>query len=196
MEVLPALVVLVIAVVFLWLRYRDKQVAAEGPERGRASAPSPRDLEGHSGYVELVWDTPPGEGANGSGLRLHDPATGEEIDESAVRLPSDRFEVVGLVDARPEALERGDVVAGVPVRIERPDDATDATIEVRAGGSGELLGLVDPARATDLASSMDAGRRLEGLALRVAPSAGAGSAVDVLLADRGVLPPVPDEPSG
>lgn len=196
MEVLPALVVLAIALAFLWVRHRNKQVTASQPERGRASAPSPRDVDGHSGYLEAYWE--PGSAAAGpaAALRLRDPGTGEELDGRTVRLPDARFEVVDVTRVDADALARAVVEPSVPVVVHRPDRGPDDRVEIRAGDSGEVVGSLDPADGRRIGSMMDRGRRLEGLVLRGATNDGVASseALRVLVADRGVVPPVPDRP--
>lgn len=196
MEVLPALVVLAIALAFLWVRHRNKQVTASQPERGRASAPSPRDTDGHSGYLEAYWEPGPAAAGPAAALRLRDPGTGEELDGRAARLPDARFEVVDVTSVDADALARAAVAPGVPVVVHRPDDGPDDRVEIRAGDSGDVVGSLDPADGRRIGSMMDGGRRLEGLVLQGAADDAAtpSQGLRVLVADRGVVPPVPEQP--
>lgn len=187
MEVLPAFVVVLVGLAWLWARHRRKQVTAPVPQRGGADAPSPRE-EGRSEHLALRWAGSDG----GQGLRPHDPATGEPVDEERARLESDRFEVADVVDVDVGALRRDAVEPGVPVLVQRPGERRDA-VEVRAADTGDELGRLASAPARRIGEQMARGRRVEGLVLRERPGSD-GPSVAVLVTDRGVLPPVPDAP--
>lgn len=189
MEVLPGLALVIVVVVWLWLREPDKQVTADRVEREGADVPSPRASEGHSGHVELAWREPASEDGSG-GLRALDPATGEPIDERA-RLESQRFEVVDVVDVEPAALSRGDLEPGVVLLVERSAEEGDAEVEFKTADAGEPIGRLTGARARRLATLLEEGRRLESMVLRQSVADTDGPGLEVLVAERGVLPPVP-----
>lgn len=192
MEVLPGLAVVVVVLVWLWLREPNKQVAADRVEREGADVPSPRASEGHSGHVELAWREPASDDGSG-GLRALDPATGEAIDEGRARLESQRFEVVDVVDVEPAALRRGDLEPGVVLLVEPSAQEAAAEVEFKTADAGEPIGRLTGARARRLATLLEEGRRLESMVLRQRWADAAGPGLEVLVAERGVLPPVPDK---
>lgn len=191
-EVLPGLAVVIVVLVWLWLREPDKQVTADCVEREGADVPSPRASEGHSGHVELAWRKPASDDGSGA-LRALDPATGEPIDEGRARLESQRFEVVDVVDVEPAALRRGDLEPGVVLLVEPCAQEADAEVEFKTADADEPIGRLTGARARRLATLLEEGRRLESMVLRQRWAEEAGPGLEVLVAERGVLPPVPDK---
>lgn len=190
MEVLPAFVILAAAVVWLWLRDSGKQVASDAPHREGSDAPSPRSAEGHSGHLQLAWRDPT---AATPGLAVLHPDTGQPIDEGRVRLESEAFEVVEVVDVDPAARHRGDVEPGVVLLVQRAVAPSGSEVEFRTADTGEQVGRLAPQRASQIASLMEAGRRLESMVVRH-QARSSRSDLHVLVAERGVLPPVPDQP--
>lgn len=190
MEVLPGLAVVIVVVVWLWLREPDKQVTADRVEREGADVPSPRASEGHSGHVELAWREPASDDGSGE-LRVLDPATGEPIDEGRARLESQRFEVVDVVDVEPAALRRGDLEPGVVLLVEPSAQEADTEVEFKTADAGEPIGRLTGGRARRLATLLEEGRRLESMVLRQSVADTDGPGLGVLVAERGVLPPVP-----
>lgn len=190
MEVLPAFVILAAAVVWLWLRDSGKQVASDEPDREGSDAPSPRSAEEHSGHLQLAWRDPT---AATPGLAVLDPDTGQPIDEGRARLESEPFEVVDVVDVDPTALRRGEVEPGVVLLVQRGAAPSGAEVEFRTADAGERVGRLAPHRARQVAALMEAGRRLESMVVRH-QARSSRSDLHALVAERGVLPPVPDPP--
>lgn len=192
MEVLPAFVVVAAAMVWLWLRDSGKQVTSDEPQREGADAPSPRAAEGHSGHIRLAWRDR-ARAPEASGLDVLDPNTGQPIDERDTRLDSQPFEVVDVVDVDPAAVRRGDVAPGVVLLVQRPDAPAGADVEFRTADTGERIGRLTPQQAPRVATLMDQGRRLESMVVRHQPRQ-SPAGLQALIAERGVLPPVPAEP--
>lgn len=192
MEVLPGAAVVIVALIWLWLREPKKQVTSGSVQREGADAPSPRATEGHSGHLELAWleptaadDTP--------GLQARDPATGEPIDEGRARLESQPYEVLDAVDVEPAPLRRGELEPGVVLLVERSVQEPEGGVELQTADAGETIGRVAPPRGRHIAGLLDEGHRLESMVLRQpkAQTEAVERNLEVLVAERGVLPPVP-----
>lgn len=190
MEVLPGVAVVIVALVWLWLREPEKQVTSGSVQREGADVPSPRASEGHSGHLELAWREPTA-AADSPGLQLLDPATGEPIDEGRARLESQRYEVVEVVDVEPAPLRRGELEPGVVLLMERSVQGPEAEVELETADAGEVIGRVAAPRGREIASLLDEGHRLESMVLRQPRVDVAEPNLEVLVAERGVLPPVP-----
>lgn len=193
MEVLPGLAVVIVVLVWLWLREPNKQVTAGRVEREGADVPSPRASEGHSGHVELAWREPASDDDSG-GLRVLDPANGGPVDTGGTRLESQPFEVVDVADVEPAALRRGDLEPGVVLLLEQSAQEANTEVEFRTADAGEPVGRLTGARAARIATLLEEGRRLETMVLRRSRAGTARPGLEVLVAERGVLPPVPDKP--
>lgn len=194
MEVLPGVAVVIVALVWLWLREPRKQVTSGNVEREGADVPSPRASEGHSGYLALAWLEPTAADEN-PGLQVLDPATGEPIDEGRARLESQPYEVVDVVDVDPAPLRQGELEPGVVLLVQRSVQEAEAEVEVETADTGEPIGRLAAPREQRIASFLDEGHRLESMVLRQPRAGAAESNLRVLVTERGVLPPVPDKSS-
>lgn len=194
MEVLPGVAVVIVALVWLWLREPRKQVTSGNVEREGADVPSPRASEGHSGYLELAWLEPTAADENPE-LQVLDPATGEPIDEGRARLESQPYEVVDVVDVDPAPLRQGELEPGVVLLVQRSVQETEAEVELETADTGEPIGRLAAPREQRIASFLDEGRRLESMVLRQPRAEAAEANLRVLVTERGVLPPVPHKSS-
>lgn len=192
MEVLPGVAVLIVALVWLWLREPHKPATSGTVQREGADVPSPRATEGHSGHLELAWFQPTS-ADDGPGLQVLDPATGEPIDEGRARLESQPYEVVDVVDVEPAPLRRGELEAGVVLLVARSAQELEAGVELQTADAGEAIGRVADPRSRRIASLLDEGHRLESMVVRQPRADAAEPKLEVLVAERGVLPPVPSK---
>lgn len=190
MEVLPGLVLMLVVVAWLWRREHDKRVAAADPPAERADAPSPRDPLGPEDGFVLTWAQTTGSPA-GRGLLLGDPETGHEMSAEAT-LEVDRTEVFDLAEARGEMLQTDDAAPGRPLRLQRESEGSH--LEIRTWDGQDLLGWLSQQASERLAAMMDAGRRLEALALWEWRTGAERTGLRVLVTDRGAMPPVPEPP--